>query len=906
MSLDQRIKESLLGKSAVQSGIDKKLCNDIQIILNTTLQVLQNMLKNFFFLILVFQLLAQTEETVVLSFVPAKKPFNHQTELYSSKYICLNKSTMLAKSDDCNGTDSENSPTTSVSLSSHTCDGLPVPQFDLYPLHKLKLTWNAENQSSTGVGLQNLGNTCFMNSVLQVLTNTPPMANYLTSGEHGRQLCPGTNGFCAICALRSHVKRVFAAAKSNSGSISPTHIAQHIRCVMKSHSHGRQEDAHEFLRYFVDAMQNAALFPYRGRNLDIFTQETSIISRIFGGFHRSQIVCNNCQYVSVIYDPFLDLSLEIKQWNTIEHAMAHYTKMETLSNDDAYNCPRCKRRVSARKILTIHSAPNVLTIHLKRFDHFGKIDRHIGYSDRMNLRPFMTEKQGPPVNYRLYGVVIHNGRSTNSGHYYAFVCNPLGQWHLMDDSRVCPVSSESALKASAYVLFYVRVTTPTATVKPQAKLDIHPVQPPVSATTNIVKNKICLFKPRSVTVENNIKPLQINLKHKVVITNGSALSNSKMKRQDAGNSSKVEKVSLSKNSQTHVVKSLVPYEDDNTSDETADPPKCVQENAISSLEFDEAEISSSPSMDEKTYSISSTGHSATNTPSKDSNNEFEEREGEEDDVEDDDEIVVIGEEEEFEGEEEDVDDDEEEEQEEEEEESFGTVPGGSQTDSSPDVAPINKPASFSSSSKSVNRFFDHSVRKVPFLSDNVQCKEDVNAEKKISSVNGAESSNLCAGNLPSDDDDGNDRRDIFSVKMEEEHSKQHAEKPKRFFTSRDVSASSSSSRSNSLIKQQRSNSSSSLSDNHADLLKHLKSYTGCALGPSVKSWTGEMNSVDRSLADEARKRRLLKEFNEDEEEDEMLLKKKKNKKKLNGMRQHGDGNPFQQLQDRRNGIIKGE
>ncbi|KRZ73544.1 Ubiquitin carboxyl-terminal hydrolase 36 [Trichinella papuae] len=876
MSLDQRIKESLLGKSAVQSSIDKKLCNDIQIILNTTLQ-----------------------------FVPAKKPFNHQSELYSSKYICLNKSTMLAKAEDCNGTDSENSPTTSVSLSSHTCDGLPVPQFDLYPLHKLKLTWNAENQFSTGVGLQNLGNTCFMNSVLQVLTNTPPMVNYLTSGEHGRQLCPGTNGFCAICALRSHVKRVFAAVKSNSGAISPTHIAQHIRCVMKSHSHGRQEDAHEFLRYFVDAMQNAALFPYRGRNLDIFTQETSVISRIFGGFHRSQIVCNNCQYVSVIYDPFLDLSLEIKQWNTIEHAMAHYTKMETLSNDDAYNCPRCKRRVSARKILTIHSAPNVLTIHLKRFDHFGKIDRHIGYSDRMNLRPFMTEKQGPPVNYRLYGVVIHNGRSTNSGHYYAFVCNPLGQWHLMDDSRVCPVSNESALKASAYVLFYVRVTTPTATVKPQAKLDIHPVQPPVSATTK--QNKICLFKPRPITVENNIKPLQINLKHKVVVTNGSALSNSKLKKQDGDGGSKVEKVSLSKNSQTEFVKSLVPYEDDNTSDETADPPKSVQENAISNLEFDETEILSSPSMDEKTYSSSSTGQSETATPSKDSTNEFEEREEEEeeedddDDDDDEDEVVVVEEEEEFEGEEEeeDEDDDDDEEEQEEEEESFGTVPRGSRTDSSPDVAPV-VPASFSSSSKSVNRFFDHSVRKVPFLSDNVQCKEDVHAEKKISSVNGgAESSNLCAGKLQGDNDDSDDGRgDIFSVKTEEEHSKQHADKPKRFFTSRDVSASSSSSRSNSLIKQEQSNSSNSISDNHADLLKHLKSYTGCALGPSVKSWTGEMNSVDRSLADEARKRRLLKEFNEDEEEDEMLLKKKKNKKKLNGMRQHGDGNPFQQLQDR--------
>lgn len=78
---------------------------------------------------------------------------------------------------------------------------------------------------------------------------------------------------------------------------------------MKSHQSGRQEDAHEFLRYFVDSLQTAALYQFKDRKynkliallskagefsnfclfyrLDLFTKETSAISRIFGGFHKN-------------------------------------------------------------------------------------------------------------------------------------------------------------------------------------------------------------------------------------------------------------------------------------------------------------------------------------------------------------------------------------------------------------------------------------------------------------------------------------------------------------------------------------------------------------------------------------------------------------------------------------------
>lgn len=63
-------------------------------------------------------------------------------------------------------------------------DGVPAPQKVLFPLERLSLKW--ERVYRVGAGLHNLGNTCFLNSTVQCLTYTPPLAGYLLSKEHSR------------------------------------------------------------------------------------------------------------------------------------------------------------------------------------------------------------------------------------------------------------------------------------------------------------------------------------------------------------------------------------------------------------------------------------------------------------------------------------------------------------------------------------------------------------------------------------------------------------------------------------------------------------------------------------------------------------------------------------------------
>ncbi|KAL0993483.1 hypothetical protein UPYG_G00108600 [Umbra pygmaea] len=399
------------------------------------------------------KLLASSAKKVLLQkieFEPASKGFTYQLDSLKTKYVLLNPRCDGAMS----GQRSSAEPAqikrqVSDNQGGGHSDGIPAPQKILFPGNRLSMRW--ERIYRVGAGLHNLGNTCFLNSTVQCLTYTPPLANYLLSKEHSRAC--HQSGFCMICIMQNHIIQAFA---NTGNAIKPVSFIRDLKKIARHFRFGSQEDAHEFLRYTIDAMQKACLngFP----KLDRTTQATTLVHQIFGGFLRSRVKCSICKSVSDTYDPYLDIAVEIRQAANIVRALDQFVKPDTLSGENAYMCAKCKKKVPATKRFTVHRTSNVLTLSLKRFANFsgGKITKDIGYPEFLDIRPYMSTT-GDPVMYGLYAVLVHSGYSCHAGHYYCYVKASNGQWYQMNDSMVHSSNIKVVLNQQAYVLFYLRI-----------------------------------------------------------------------------------------------------------------------------------------------------------------------------------------------------------------------------------------------------------------------------------------------------------------------------------------------------------------------------------------------------------------------------------------------------------------
>ncbi|KAK8659990.1 hypothetical protein V6N13_050927 [Hibiscus sabdariffa] len=341
-------------------------------------------------------------------------------------------------------------------------DGTDMWENGLDPVLSLKITFR-----KIGAGLENLGNTCFLNSVLQCLTYTEPLVAYLQSGKH--QNSCRIAGFCALCAIQKHVNR---ALQSTGRILAPNDLVSNLRCISRNFRNSRQEDAHEYMVNLLESMHKCCL-PSGVSSESPSAYEKSLVHKIFGGRLRSQVKCLHCSYGSNTFDPFLDLSLEIVKADSLLKALKNFTTAELLDGGERqYQCQRCKQKVKAIKQLTVYNAPHVLTIHLKRFrayDFGQKIDRKVEFGSTLDMKPFVSGSDEGDLKYTLYGVLVHCGWSTHSGHYYCFVRTSSGMWYSLDDNRVVQVSERTVMEQKAYMLFYVRDRRNTA---PRKAIDI--------------------------------------------------------------------------------------------------------------------------------------------------------------------------------------------------------------------------------------------------------------------------------------------------------------------------------------------------------------------------------------------------------------------------------------------------
>ncbi|XP_037361341.1 ubiquitin carboxyl-terminal hydrolase 2 isoform X1 [Talpa occidentalis] len=344
------------------------------------------------------------------------------------------------------------------------------------------------SKSAQGLaGLRNLGNTCFMNSILQCLSNTRELRDYCLQRLYIRDLSHSSNAHTALMEEFAKLIQTIWTSSPND-VVSPSEFKTQIQRYAPRFVGYNQQDAQEFLRFLLDGLHNevnrVTVRPKPNpENLDhlpddekgrqmwrkYLEREDSRIGDLFVGQLKSSLTCTDCGYCSTVFDPFWDLSLPIAKRGypevTLMDCMRLFTKEDVLDGDEKPTCCRCRARKRCIKKFSIQRFPKILVLHLKRFSESrirtSKLTTFVNFPLRdLDLREFASENTNHAV-YNLYAVSNHSG-TTMGGHYTAYCRSPVtGEWHTFNDSSVTPMSSSQVRTSDAYLLFYELASPPS-------------------------------------------------------------------------------------------------------------------------------------------------------------------------------------------------------------------------------------------------------------------------------------------------------------------------------------------------------------------------------------------------------------------------------------------------------------
>uniref|UniRef100_A0A672FRR8 Ubiquitin carboxyl-terminal hydrolase 21 n=1 Tax=Salarias fasciatus TaxID=181472 RepID=A0A672FRR8_SALFA len=345
----------------------------------------------------------------------------------------------------------------------------------------LLVTDNEKEQLTIGsgrVGLRNIGNTCFLNAVVQCLSHTRGLRDYCLLQSYKREKFSKEEA--KLMEAFSQVLSGLWEAKGDA-VVNPRQLYSVFKDAVPYFSGYSQQDAQEFLRFLLDKLHTeinrrpyVRRYPPNCHGFQLseeaavmwkkhLERDDSMIVDLFSGQLRSSLHCSVCSHYSNTFDVFCDLSLPIPKRSaagevTLRECLDLFSQEEKLDKENSPMCERCNRRTECTKRLSIQRFPQVIVIHLNRFTtsrwSISKSTVYVSFPlTNLDLGPYGPADCGS-VLYDLYAICNHAG-TVNMGHYTACCADENG-WCFYNDSSVSPLTVSQLQTNQAYVLFYQR------------------------------------------------------------------------------------------------------------------------------------------------------------------------------------------------------------------------------------------------------------------------------------------------------------------------------------------------------------------------------------------------------------------------------------------------------------------